>query len=66
MEKYAVQDEDLIEGLRNEEHQLMLEVSRGMTGQKTAAEEQQFYALQNRLQAVRDKIAMYDLRKKDS
>lgn len=61
MEKYAVQDDDLIEGLRNEEHELMLKMSQHMSGHKTAAEEREFYNIQNRLQAVRDKITQHDL-----
>ena len=39
MEKYAVEDKDLIDGLRNEEHDLMIEISHYMSGQKTAESE---------------------------
>ena len=63
MEKYAVQDIDLLGGLRDEEHNLMLEVSRHMSGYKTAEDNQKFDSLQNRLQSVRDKITEMDLKK---
>lgn len=63
MEKYAVQDDDLSSGLRDEEHTLMLEVSRLMSGYKSAAEESHFQSVQNRLQQVRDKITEIDLAK---
>jgi len=64
MEKYAVQDEDLIEGLRNEEHDLMLKVSKYMNIlEKTADEESDFRGSQGRLQRIRDKITEYDLKK---
>lgn len=64
MEKYAVQDDDLLSGLRNEEHQLMCEVSSHMSGYKTAADDARFQQLQNRLQTVRDKITSLDLAKR--
>lgn len=66
MEKYAVQDEDLLNGLRNEEHQLMLQISHLMSGQKTAAEDSHFQQIQNRLQILRDKITSLDLKNKSS
>jgi len=64
MDKYAVEDDDLIEGLRNEEHDLMLKVSKYMSLQeKTAQEDSEFRSTQNRLQNVRDKITEHDLKK---
>lgn len=64
MEKYAVQDDDLIEGLRNEEHELMLKMSSHMMGgEKTAEQEQDYQKAQNRLQSVRSKITEHDLKK---
>lgn len=63
MEKYGIQDVDLISGLRDEEHRLMLEVSGYMhTGEKTATEEHAFQQAQSRLQAVRAKITEHDLK----
>lgn len=65
MEKYAVHDDDLIEGLRNEEHDLMLKVAAHMTntGEKTASEEHEYQSTQNRLTQVRNKITEHDLKK---
>lgn len=66
MEKYAVEDKDLIDGLRNEEHDLMIEISHYMSGQKTAESEQRFSSAQNRLQSIRDKITNIDLGRKNN
>jgi hypothetical protein len=66
MEKYAVEDKDLIDGLRNEEHELMIEVSHYMSGQKTADDEQRFSRAQTRLQSIRDKITEVDLGRKNN
>lgn len=64
MEKFGVNDSDLIEGLRNEEHNLMLEVAQYMNVmEKTAEEERSFKRAQARLQQVRDKITEHDLKK---
>lgn len=64
MEKYGVQEDDLISGLRDEEHQLMVEITSYMTGgEKTATEEATFRRRQSRLQIVRDKITEHDLKK---
>ena len=64
MEKFGVQEDDLISGLRDEEHDLMLIVSKHMSsGEKTAAEERDFQRTQNRLQNVRDKITDHDMKK---
>lgn len=63
MEKYAVQDDDLIEGLRNEEHELMLKMSDHMMGgEKTAEQEQDYQRAHSRLQSVRNKITEHDLK----
>lgn len=64
MEKYAVEDDALLSGLRNEEHTLMVEISRHMSGRKTAAEQGQFDVIQHRLNAIRDKITSIDLKGK--
>lgn len=66
MEKYAVDNQDLIDGLRNEEHELMIEVSHYMSGQKTADDEQRFSRAQTRLQSIRDKITEIDLSRKNN
>lgn len=66
MEKYAVEDKDLIDGLRNEEHDLMIEISHYMSGQKTAESEQRFSSAQSRLQSIRDKITNIDLGRKNN
>jgi len=68
MEKYAVQNDDLIQGLRNEEHTLMVQVSQHMSAghTKTAEDESRFQQVQNRLQVVRDQITAIDLRNKNS
>lgn len=64
MDKYAIQDEDLVEGLRNEEHDLMLKVSNYMNIlEKTGQEEADFRNAQSRLQRIRDKVTEYDLKK---
>lgn len=64
MEKFAVRDDDLIEGLRNEEHELMLKVAGHMIGiEKTAEQERDYQSAQNRLQMIRDKITDHDLKK---
>jgi hypothetical protein len=63
MEKFAVQEDDLLSGLRDEEHNLMLEVSSQMSGYKSADGGGGFLAAQSRLQAVRDKITELDLAK---
>lgn len=66
MEKYAVDNQDLIDGLRNEEHELMIEISHYMSGQKTADDEQRFSRAQTRLQSIRDKITEIDLGRKNN
>jgi len=64
MDKYAIQDEDLVEGLRNEEHDLMMKVSKYMHLQdKTAQEDTDFRTTQARLLNVRNKITEHDLKK---
>lgn len=64
MEKYSALNEDLIEGLRNEEHALMLQISRYMSLQeKTAQEDDEYRRTQARLQHIRDKITELDLKK---
>jgi len=64
MEKYGVQEDDLISGLREEEHILMGEMAEYMIGgEKTATEESAFRRHQSRLQNVRDKITEHDLKK---
>ena len=64
MEKYGVQDEDLVAGLRDEEHDLMLVVSGHMSGgEKNASEERNFQQAQSRLQTVRDRITEHEDRK---
>lgn len=63
MEKYGVENDALIDGLINEEHQLMREISQYMSGRKTAGEENNFLQAQNRLQSVRDKIMEIDMKK---
>jgi hypothetical protein len=64
MEKYAVENDDLAGDLRNEEHTLMAEMSRYMSGFKSAEEGDAMARTQNRLQAVRDKITEIDLGRK--
>jgi len=63
MEKYGVENDALVDGLRNEEHLLMREISQYMSGRKTAGEENNFLHAQNRLQAIRDKIMDLDMKK---
>lgn len=64
MEKYGVQEDDMIAGLRNEEHSLMLEVAQYMNGnEKTADEENRYQQVQNRLSIVRNAITEHDLKK---
>jgi len=64
MEKFGVADDDLISGLRDEEHQLMLNVMDHMNGgEKTAAEESEYKRYESRLQQVRQKITEHDLKK---
>lgn len=65
MEKYAVEDNVLIDGLRDEEHQLMLKVASHMSrGEKNAADESEYNRAEARLQQIRGKITEHDLRKK--
>jgi len=65
MEKYGVADDDLISGLRDEEHQLMLKVLHHMHGgEKTASEEDDYRGAESRLQQVRQRITEHDLKKK--
>lgn len=64
MEKFGIADDDLISGLRDEEHNLMVEVGRHMSIQeKSASENMEYQRLQSRLQQVRDKITEHDLKK---
>ena len=64
MEKYGVENDDLLSDLRDEEHQLMADISHYMSGHKTADSEQRFHRAQGRLQSIRDKITAIDLGKK--
>jgi hypothetical protein len=67
MDKYGIQNEDLVKGLRDEEASLMREVAHHMSvGQKTAAQEREFSTIQNRLTSVRDKISEFDLSAKSA
>ena len=64
MEKYGVADEDMITGLRDEEHSLMLRMSQHMLMQeKTAADTNDLHMTESRLQAIRAKITEHDLKK---
>lgn len=64
MEKYAILEEDLISGLRSEEHDLMRKISSYMGMQeKTAQQEADFRSTMSRLQTVRDKITDHDLKR---
>jgi hypothetical protein len=63
MEKYGVEDNDLVNSLRDEEHQLMVKVAAYMSSPaKTASAEQEYRMIENRLTAVRDKITQIDLK----
>jgi hypothetical protein len=63
MEKYGVQDDDMITGLRNEEHDLMARMAEHMANMdKTASEEADMRQVQSRLTAVRDRITAHDLK----
>lgn len=64
MDKYSVDDDALISGLRNEEANLMQKMqSYMMIGEKTASEEQDMRTTETRLHAVRAKITQVDLQK---
>lgn len=63
MEKYGVQEDDMISGLRNEEHELMSKMSGYMANMdKTASEESDMQRTQSRLVAIRDRITAHDLK----
>lgn len=63
MEKYGIQEDDMIIGLRNEEHELMAKMSEHMANMdKTASEEADMRLTQNRLISVRDRITAHDLK----
>lgn len=64
MEKYGVQEDDMICGLRNEEHMLMTKVA-GYMGlmEKNGAQEHDMRMTEIQLHAVRDKITEHDLKK---
>lgn len=65
MEKYGIQEDDKILGLRDEEHSLMLAISSYMNGgEKTAEEESRYQQVQNRLTHVRAAITEHDLGKR--
>ena len=62
MEKYSQDDDSLVDGLRNEEAQLMQKMqSFMMIAEKTASEEGDMRSTENRLQAVRSKITSIDM-----
>jgi hypothetical protein len=64
MEKYSQDDDALLLGLRDEEAQLMNEISRHMTvPEKTAAEAARIKNVEMRLGQVRSKITEMDLKK---
>lgn len=64
MEKYGVQDDDMISGLRDEEHQLMVKMAGFMQGiEKTAEELTEERRTETRLHQIRAKITEHDLKK---
>jgi len=64
MEKCGTQNKDLLEGLRNDEHNLTLEVMDMMKDDEKLASSE-FKAKQDRLQDVRAKITEIDLGEKN-
>lgn len=65
MDKFGVADKDLWDGLRNEEHNTMLQISSLMTRtEKTAQEDNELRNLESRLHSIRDKITEHDLQGK--
>lgn len=65
MEKYGAMDSDLINGLRDEEAQLMVRMSSFLTNtnEKTAEEQVEMRKVETRLHQVRAKITEFDLGK---
>lgn len=64
MEKFGVMEDDLISGLRDEEHNLMLEMMKHMNGmEKTAEDNARQRQVESRLSQVRCKISDHDLKK---
>lgn len=64
MEKYGVADDDMIRGLRDEEHNLMLRMSQHMLMQeKNASDTNDLHMTESRLQDIRAKITEHDLKK---
>ena len=64
MEKFGVAQNDLIDGLRMEEHELMMEINKFMcSGEKSSSEYRELSQLEGRLNNVRNKITETDLKK---
>jgi septation ring formation regulator EzrA len=64
MDKFGVDESELLSGLRNEESELMTKVAAYMMiHEKTASEATEYSKLENRLQQVRDKITELDTKK---
>lgn len=64
MEKYGIQEDDLISALRDEEHQLMIKMAGYMSGmEKTAEEIDDEKRSESRLHQVRARITEHDLKK---
>lgn len=61
MEKYGVDDRSLIDGLRDEEHQLMLQIMEASTQMEKVSKES-VRTLEKRLGHVRSKITEIDLK----
>ena len=65
MDKFGVSDSDLWDGLRDEEHQVMIKISSLMTrNEKTAQEDNELRSLESRLHQIRDKLTEHDLKGK--
>jgi hypothetical protein len=61
MEKFGVDDRDLLDGLRDEEHQLMIQIMETSSPMEKVSYEK-MRALEKRLAHVRAKITSIDLK----
>lgn len=66
MDKYGTAEQDLLEGLRNEEHKLMLEMMSSSRNQYQPEKTASLFQgdIDRRLQEVRNKITELDLKLK--
>ena len=64
MEKYGIAEDDMITGLRDEEHNLMLQMGQYMGKmEKSAYERSEMQQIESRLHSIRAKITEHDLKK---